>query len=171
MLEIDLGRIDEVARARRTRRLPAVLSRDEVRLVLAHLTGIHTLVAGLLYGGGLRLMEALRVRVKDIDFTRNAINVRQGKGDKDRIVMLPSTLKERLRVHLAAVYELHQRDLRNGMGAVELPNALARKKPGAERSWAWQYVFPSGRLSVDPRSGRRGRHHVSESSRRLSRVR
>jgi integron integrase len=164
VLQLDLGRVDEVVRARRTRRIPAVLTRDEVRLVLAHLDGTHALIAGLLYGGGLRLMEALRLRVKDLDFARNAVVVRQGKGDKDRVVMLPGTLKERLREHLASVRVLHERDLRNGLGAVELPNALARKKPGAERWWTWQYVFPSERLSTDPRSGRRGRHHVSESS-------
>jgi integron integrase len=164
VLQLDLGRVDEVVRARRTRRIPAVLTRDEVRLVLAHLDGTHALIAGLLYAGGLRLMEALRLRVKDLDFARNAVVVRQGKGDKDRVVMLPGTLKERLREHLASVRVLHERDLRNGLGAVELPNALARKKPGAERWWTWQYVFPSERLSTDPRSGRRGRHHVSESS-------
>lgn len=137
VLEVELGRIDEVVRARRTRRIPVVLSREEVRSVLAHLTGTHALIAGLLYGGGLRLMEALRLRVKDLDFERNAVVVRQGKGDKDRVVMLPGTLKERLREHLASVRALHERDLRSGFGAVELPNALARKKPGAERSWAW----------------------------------
>ena len=164
VLEMDLGRIDEVVRARRTRRIPLVLGREEVRLVLAHLTGTHALITGLLYGCGLRLMEALRLRVKDIDFARNAILVRQGKGDKDRVVMLPGTLRERLREHLGSVRVLHERDLGNGLGAAELPNALGRKKPGAERWWAWQYVFPSGRLSIDPRSGRRGRHHVSESS-------
>lgn len=117
--------------------------------MLAHLTGTHALIAGLLYGGGLRLMEALRLRVKDLDFERNAVVVRQGKGDKDRVVMLPGTLKERLREHLAAVRALHERDLRSGFGAVELPNALARKKPGAERSWAWQYVLVSSPTPMD----------------------
>jgi integron integrase len=121
-------------------------------------------VAGLLYGGGLRLLEALRLRVKDIDFERRSVVVRQGKGDKDRTTMLPERLREPLMAHLEKVRALHQRDLAGGFGAVERPHALARKKPGADKEWGWQYVFPSGRLSTDPRSRRRGRHHVSESS-------
>jgi integron integrase len=118
----------------------------------------------LLYGGGLRLREALRLRAKDVDFEMRAVTVRQGKGDKDRTTMLPDRLREPLSVHMEKVRALHRRDLAGGFGAVELPQALARKKPGAEREWGWQYVFPSGRLSTDPRSGRRGRHHLSESS-------
>ena len=164
VLRIDIGRVEEAVRARRSRRVPAVLSRDEVRAVMAHLTGVHELVAGLLYGGGLRLMEALRLRVKDLDFERRAVVVRQGKGNKDRTTMLPERLCAPLVRHLGRVRVLHRRDLASGLGAVELPHALARKKPGAEKEWSWQYVFPSERLSIDPRSGRRGRHHVSESS-------
>ncbi|HET7230941.1 MAG TPA: integron integrase [Longimicrobium sp.] len=164
VLRIDLPRIEEAVRARRSQRVPTVLTRDEVRAVLVQLDGVHALVAGLLYGGGLRLLEALRLRVKDIDFEKRSLVVRQGKGDKDRTTMLPERLREPLMEHLEKVRKLHQRDLDGGFGAVELPHALARKKPGAEKTWAWQYVFPSGRLSTDPRSGRRGRHHLSESS-------
>jgi integron integrase len=164
VLRIDLPRIEEAVRARRSPRVPTVLTRDEVRAVMAQLTGVHALVAGLLYGGGLRLLEALRLRVKDIDFERRAVVVRQGKGDKDRITMLPERLREPLIAHLEKVRALHRRDLDDGFGAVTLPHALARKKLGAEKEWGWQYVFPSGRLSTDPRSGRRGRHHLSESS-------
>ena len=164
VLRIDLPRIEDSVRARRSRRVPAVLTPDEVRALMTHLHGTHALVAGLLYGGGLRLLEALRLRVKDLDFARRAVVVRQGKGDKDRTTMLPDRLREPLATHLEAVKKLHARDLAGGFGAVELPHALARKKPGADRAWGWQYVFPSGRLSVDPRTGCRGRHHVSESS-------
>jgi integron integrase len=164
VLRIELPRIGEAVRARRSRRVPTVLTREEVRAVMAHLDGVHALVAGLLYGGGLRLLEGLRLRVKDIDFHRRAVTVRQGKGDKDRTTMLPERLREPLMAHLEKVRALHHRDLAAGLGAVSLPHALARKKPGADREWGWQYVFPSGRLSTDPRSGRRGRHHLSESS-------
>jgi integron integrase len=164
VLRIDLPRIEEAVRARRSRRVPTVLTRDEVRAVIGHLTGRHALVAGLLYGGGFRLLEALRLRAKDVDFEMRAVTVRQGKGDKDRTTMLPDRLREPLSAHMEKVRALHRRDLGGGFGAVGLPQALARKKPGAEREWGWQYVFPSGRLSTDPRSGRRGRHHLSESS-------
>lgn len=164
VLGIELPRIEEAVRARRSRRVPTVLTRDEVRAVIAQLDGVHALVAGLLYGGGLRLLEALRLRVKDIDFEKRTVVVRQGKGDKDRTTMLPERLREPLMAHLEQVRELHRRDLAEGLGAVALPHALDRKKPGAENAWGWQYVFPSGRLSTDPRSGRRGRHHLSESS-------
>jgi integron integrase len=144
VLRIDLPRIEEAVRARRSRRVPTVLTRDEVRAVMAHLDGVHALVAGLLYGGGLRLLEALRLRVKDIDFERRSVVVRQGKGDKDRTTMLPERLREPLMAHLEKVRALHRRDLADGFGAVALPHALARKKPGAEKEWGWQYVFPSG---------------------------
>jgi integron integrase len=164
VLRIDLPRIEDAVRARRSARVPTVLTRDEVRVVMAQLNGVHALVAGLLYGGGLRLLEALRLRVKDVDFDRRSVVVRQGKGDKDRTTMLPERLREPLMAHLENVRELHLRDLADGFGAVTLPHALARKKPGAENAWGWQYVFPSGRLSTDPRSGHRGRHHISESS-------
>jgi integron integrase len=148
VLQIDLPRIAEAVRARRPRRVPTVLTRSEVRDVMAQRDGVHALVAGLLYGGGLRLLEALRLRVKDIDFERRAVVVRQGKGDKDRTTMLPERLREPLMAHLEKVRALHQRDLAGGFGAVELPHALARKKPSADREWGWQYVFPSGRLST-----------------------
>jgi integron integrase len=164
VLEQPLGRIEGVIRANRPKRLPVVLTRPEIQLVLAQLAGVHRLVARLLYGSGLRLLESLRLRVKDVDFSRNEITVRQGKGDKDRRTMLPEAVKPDLRAHLDAVRLLHQKDLDRGGGRVELPNALDRKLPGAAAEWKWQYVFPSPVLSVDPRSGIRRRHHLHEGS-------
>jgi len=164
VLGIELPRIEEAVRPRRSRRVPTVVTRNDVRATVEQLDGVHALVAGLLYGGGLRLLEALRLRVKDVDFETRTVVVRQGKGDKDRTTMLPERLREPLMAHLEQVRELHRRDLADGFGAVALPNALSRKKPGADKAWGWQYVFPSGRMSTDPRSGRRGRHHLSESS-------
>lgn len=163
-LQMELGALGEFPRAARTRRLPVVLTREEVRLVLAELHGSHRLLGELLYGTGMRLMEALRLRVKDIDFAAGHILVRQGKGDKDRHVQLPEALRERLSNHLMRVRALHNDDLALGHGAVWLPNALAAKYPGAPRQWAWQYVFPAGKLSVDPQSGVLRRHHLHESS-------
>ncbi len=151
-------------RARKPKRLPTVLSRQEVQTLLAHLSGVHLLLAQLLYGSGLRLMEGLRLRVQDLDFTYHTITVRDGKGEKDRITMLPLTLVEPLRKHLEEVRRLHQQDLAQGYGAVYLPEALARKYPNAEREWAWQWVFPSPRLSADPRAGVIRRHHLDPSS-------
>jgi integron integrase len=121
-------------------------------------------MASLLYGAGLRLMECVRLRVKDIDFARCQITVREGKGGKDRVTMLPRSLAEPLRLHLARVRSLHEQDLREGCGEAILPHALARKYPNAGREWGWQYVFPSVRRSVDPRTGRECRHHVLETS-------
>ncbi len=124
--------------------------------------GTHALIARLLYGTGVRLMEGLRLRVKDIDFTRGQIVVRAGKGENDRVTVLPETLREGLRAHLHRVRELHDKDLAAGQGEVWLPKALAVKYPHAPHEWAWQWVFPSAELSTDPRSGRRRRHHVSD---------
>ena len=160
-----IGRpLDQLAlvRARRPVRLPVVLTRDEARRVLAELSGVHRIIAQLLYGSGLRILEALRLRVKDIDFARNELTVREGKGDKDRLTMLPSAVKPALGVHLDEVKNLHDRDLRAGNGHVYLPTALAVKYPGAAAEWRWQYVFPSGKLSTDPRSGAVRRHHLHE---------
>jgi integron integrase len=148
--------------ARRGARLPEVLSRQEAQALLAQLKGTHALIGRLLYGSGLRLMEGLRLRVKDIDFARGQIVVRAGKGDKDRVTMLPEALREALQAHLHRVRQLHEKDGAAGNGEVWLPKALAVKYPHAPREWAWQWVFPSAELSSDPRSGRRRRHHVSD---------
>lgn len=151
-----------IVRANRPRRLPVVLTREEVRRLLAELSGTNRLVAQLLYGGGLRVMEAARLRVKDVDFGRSEIVVRDGKGFKDRVTVLPEAVREPLRAHLAGVREGHERDVRRGAGRVYLPGALAAKYPGADRDWVWQYAFPSPRESTDPRSGAVRRHHLNE---------
>ena len=150
--------------AKRPERLPVVLTRDEVRAVMSHLDGVHRLAAGLMYGSGLRLMETLRLRVKDIDFGQNHLVVREGKGDKDRVTVLPATLVDALRLQIAAVCVLHRQDLADGYGRVHLPHALAIKYPDADRSPGWQYVFPSPKRAVDPRSGVIRRHHLAESA-------
>jgi integron integrase len=156
------ARIDAL-RAKTAQRLPTVLSQAEVQALLEVLSGTHQLVARLLYGSGLRLMEALRLRVKDIDFEQHQIIVRAGKGERDRDTILPDTLRQPLKKHLQGVKALHQKDLAAGHGDVYLPYALERKYPNANREWGWQYVFPSHRLSVDPRSGKIRRHHLDES--------
>ncbi len=160
VLGAELPWLGGVTAAKASRRLPVVLTRDEVRAALDRTTGTPGLILRLLYGTGLRVMECLRLRVKDIDFARREIVVREGKGSKDRVTMLPETLVAPLREHLARVRLLHERDLREGYGEVHLPHALARKYPNAGREWAWQYVFPSARLSADPRSGAVRRHHA-----------
>ena len=141
-----------------------MLTREEVRRVLAHLQGTHLSMAQLLYGSGLRLMECLRLRVKDVDFAQQQILVRDGKGQKDRVTMLPVTLVDVLQAHLVGVQQQHKADLALGYGCVYLPNALDRKYPNACTEWIWQYVFPASRLSVDPRSGVIRRHHANEST-------
>ena len=158
----ELERLDGFEPAKRGARLPEVLSRAEVQSVLKHLVGTQGLIGRLLYGTGMRLLEGLRVRVKDVDFARNQIVVRAGKGDKDRVTMLPESLQEELRAHLHRVRELHEQDVRAGFGEVWLPKALAVKYPRAARQWGWQWVFPSAEMSVDPVSGARRRHHVSD---------
>jgi integron integrase len=162
VLGIDLPWLDNVERAKAPKRLPVVLTRAEVQAVLTRLEGTHWLVASLLYGTGLRIMEAVRLRVKDVDFARHEILVRDGKGFKDRVTMLPSTLSAPLKAHLQRVKALHQQDLEAGFGAVYLPYALDKKYPNAGRDWAWQYVFPSANLSVDPRSSETRRHHIQD---------
>lgn len=139
-----------------------VLTVSEVQSVLAELSGTHALIASLLYGGGLRLMEAVRLRVKDVDFERHEIVVREGKGFKDRVTMLPEVAVTRLKVHLAKIKLVHEEDLAQGFGEVYLPFALEKKYRNAAREWGWQYVFPSRQLSVDPRSGKTRRHHLDE---------
>jgi integron integrase len=153
----------DAVRAKPSQHLPAVLTKDEVRQVIAQISGIHQLQAKLLYGSGLRLLECLRLRVKDLDFERRAIIVRDTKGDQDRVTMLPDSLVAPLEEHLLRVKRLHEQDLAQGYGAVYLPDALERKYPNASREWLWQYVFPSDQLSVDPRSGETRRHHLDES--------
>jgi integron integrase len=164
VLNVDLPWIDNVVRAHRPKRLPTVLSQSEAQRVIAHLDGVHWLIGALLYGSGLRLMEGLRLRVKDVDLVRRRIIVRNGKGAKDRATVLPATLVEPLRIHLEKVRLLHDRAVNSGVGGVELPYALARKYPKAHLQWAWQYVFPATRYTIDPRSGSQRRHHVHEES-------
>ena len=163
VLEQELPWLDEVVRARRPQRLPIVLTRDEVRTVLERLDGAPRLMALLLYGAGLRLLECAQLRVKDLDFTTNAIVIRSGKGARDRVTMLPAAAKPGLLRHLEAMRRQHERDVRRGAGWVELPDALARKYPNAGRTWGWQWIFPATRLYVDRVTGQRRRHHLHES--------
>ncbi|MDP3584390.1 MAG: integron integrase [Thiobacillus sp.] len=162
VLERDMPWLEDVERAKTPKRLPVVLTQEETQAVLSRLKGTHWLVAGLLYGSGLRIMEALRLRVKDLEFKRGEILVREGKGFKDRVTMLPAMLVEPLKAHLKQVRALHEQDVAEGYGEVYLPYALDRKYPSAGRDWGWQYVFPSKNRSVDPRSGVVRRHHVQE---------
>jgi integron integrase len=162
VLELDLPWLENVAQAKAPKRLPVVLTEQEVEAVLSRLKGTHWLVSGLLYGAGLRIMEALRLRVKDIEFSRGEILVREGKGFKDRVTMLPAVLVDPLKAHLKQVRDLHEQDVAEGYGEVYLPYALDRKYPNAERDWGWQYVFPSKNRGVDPRSGVVRRHHVQD---------
>lgn len=155
--------MDEIRRAKRPERLPSVLSREETRILLAEMTGVCWLQASLLYGAGLRLLECLRLRVRDIDLARREILVRHGKGGKDRRTMLPVSLEAPLRAQLSEAMRVHERDLTLGFGAVWLPDALARKYPSAPREWGWQYVFPASQRSIDPRTGVERRHHLDES--------
>ncbi len=164
VLQLELPWLDKVQQAKTPKRLPVVLSQVEVQKILANLDGTHHLIVSLLYGTGMRILEALRLRVKDIDFNRKEILIRDGKGFKDRVTMLPMSLIKPLQAHLLKVDALHKKDLATGFGSVYLPNALAKKYPYAARDWAWQYVFPSGKLSVDPRveGGETRRHHVQD---------
>lgn len=162
VLKLDLPWLDEVVRAKKPSRLPVVLSLAEVQQILAQLEGEVGLVANLLYGSGMRLMEVMRLRVKDIDFTRGEILVRDGKGMKDRVTVLPRCLIERLKQHLVLVRARHNAELKEGRSDVYLPFALERKYPNGPWDWRWQYVFPAAGLSVDPRSGKVRRHHLDE---------
>ncbi len=164
VLERKLEWLKDVVRAKRPRSLPVVLSRDEVRAVLDRLQGPHHLAACLMYGAGLRLMECLRLRVKDIDFQQRIVFVRRGKGGKDRSTVLPDGLVQPLQQQLNRAARIHQSDLLAGCGAVYLPTALARKYPNAPTEWIWQWLFPSRVRSVDPRSGHERRHHLHEAS-------
>ncbi len=162
VLEQELPWLENIERAIKPKRLPTVLTKKEVERLLACLDGSSWLIASLLYGSGMRLMEVLRLRVKDLDADRRQVIIRDGKGHKDRATMLAQSLVDPLRVHMQKVRSLHQLDLKAGYGAVYLPYALERKYPNAAKEWGWQYVFPSGKRSVDPVSGRIGRHHINE---------
>jgi integron integrase len=160
VLKQDIGWLGEVVRAKQPHRVPVVLTQDEVAAVLRHLSGTTLIMATLLYGSGLRLMECLRLRVKDVDFFYNQIVVRDGKGRRDRVTMLPQNIKMPLQRHLQDVHQLHAQDLQAGAGHVYLPYALERKYPHASHEWVWQYVFPAAQPSRDPRTGIVRRHHV-----------
>jgi integron integrase len=162
VLKQDIGFVD-ITWAQRPKHLPTVMTKAEVQAVLHHCSGIYQLVASLLYGSGLRLKEGLRLRVKDLDFSQHLIGVRDAKGFESRVTMLPERLVEPLQAPLLGVKQRHQQDLEQGYGSVELPYALARKYPNADRQWIWQYVFPSDQFSRDPRSGVVRRHHLHES--------
>ena len=162
VMKTELGDLSKTVRAKRGQRLPVVLSPEEVQSLFKNVKGLSLLILQLLYGSGLRLLELARLRVKDIDFGQNLIFVRGGKGDKDRTTILPQTVKSILEKHLDGTKKLHDRDLAGGYGEVYLPDALERKYPNAAKEWGWQYVFPAPKLSVDPRSGKIRRHHITE---------
>jgi integron integrase len=164
VLKKELPYVANIERAQKPKRLPTVFTRDEAKRIVSRLSGTHGLVAALLYGSGLRLMECLRLRVKDVDFTYGQIMVRDGKGEKDRVTMLPESLKQTLEVHLKRVKSIHEEDLKAGCGEVYLPYALVKKYPRAAKEWGWQYVFPAASLSLDPRTGRKRRHHISDNA-------
>jgi integron integrase len=163
VLRVELGWLEDVVRAKKPRRLPVVLTREEVRRVLDHLRGSPRLMATLLYGSGLRLMECCRLRVKDVDFGAQQLLVRAGKGNKDRITLLPRALQPELRTHIEGVRRQHQADLARDAGWVELPGALGRKYPNAGREWPWQWVFPATRTYLHRKTGQHRRHHLHES--------
>ncbi len=164
VLNQPLGDITSTVRAKKPQKIPSVLSRAEIASILLELQGTHKLIASLLYGSGLRIMETLKLRIKDINFEYACIQVNDAKGAKDRVVVFPEILHHSMDVHLAQVKLIHQSDLLHGNGKVYLPGALARKYPGAAKSWSWQYVFPSQRISKDPRSNFIGRHHINPST-------
>jgi len=164
VLGMDIEWLDDVERAKKPDRLPVVFTREEARSVLNNLTGDKWLMASLLYGSGMRLLECLRLRVKDIDFGYRQITVRDGKGGKDRVTMLPEIVIEPLHRHLVYVKTLHDQDLKAGFGDVYLPFALDKKYPNAGREWRWQYIFPAAKRSIDPRSGAERRHHIGETA-------
>jgi integron integrase len=162
VLEREIGLLEDVVRAKRPVRLPVVLTRDEARRLFARMDGVVLLACRLLYGSRLRLLECLNLRVKDIEFERNEITVRDGKGQKDRVTMLPASCKQPLLDHLAKVRGLYENDIRRGLGRAPLPGALARKYPNADRQWGWQYVFPASSHYTDRHTGVRHRHHLHE---------
>ena len=161
-MQREIGDLGPYIRAKRTEKIPVVLSRQEVRLILNQMQGAYKLMAALMYGSGLRLMECIRLRIKDVDFKYHCLTVRDGKGNKDRITMLPQTLDEPLKIQINKVKNIHKQDLRDGFGSVYLPYALSRKYKSADTAWQWQYVFPASQISFDPRNNVRRRHHISE---------
>jgi integron integrase len=163
VLNLEVAEVNAI-RAKRTQYLPTVLTPQEARAVIQNIGGVQQLVVKLLYGGGLRLCEGLRLRVKDVDFAQHQILVRDGKGSKDRVTMLPNSVTEELRDHLVHVQRQHAQDLGRGFGAVPLPYALDRKYPNANRDWVWQFIFPSSQIAKDPRGELMCRHHLHESS-------
>ena len=163
ILKIELPELNGIERAKKGKRLPVVFTDAEAKEVLSNMKGANRLMASLLYGTGMRLSEVLRLRVKDVIFSRNEIIVREGKGNKDRVTLLPESLISPLKVQIDRVKALHQQDLLDGYGEVYLPDALERKYPNAPKSIGWQYVFPSPHISKDPRSGKMQRHHIHES--------
>jgi integron integrase len=163
VLEQELPWLDGIVRAKTPERLPVVLTRDEVRAVIQHLDGPPRLMAILLYGAGLRLLECAHLRIKDVDFATHRIVVRAGKGDRDRVTMLPDAVTPALARHLQFVKQQHEADLMHGAGWVELPSALGRKYPNAGREWTWQWVFPATRIYFHRETGQRRRHHLHES--------
>ena len=162
VLGVELPWLDEIRKAKKPLRLPTVLSQSEVRALLAHIEGTHGLIARLLYGTGMRLMEGMRLRVKDLDLERREVLVRHGKGGRDRVTVLPEALVPTLRDHLARVREWFLADRNDELPGVELPHAYGRKNPNAGKLWGWQWVFPARELSVDPRTNVRRRHHMHE---------
>lgn len=164
VLDKPLGELQSLVRAKKPKRLPVVLSQQEVAGLLSHLTEVHWLIGCLMYGSGLRLMESIRLRIKDVDFSHRALFIRDGKGGKDRVVTLADELLIPLTRHIKTVRTLHERDLSEGFGHVYLPFALAKKYPNAAREWGWQYIFPAQRRSIDPRSNVERRHHINETS-------
>lgn len=164
VLKINLPWLEDFTPAKKSERVPVVLTKDEVKIILDQLKDVNWLIANLLYGSGLRLIEALRLRVKDLDFGFRQIVVRDGKGGNDRFTIMPTKLIEPLQNQIEKVKKLHDKDLRSGLGRVEMPFALAKKYPNAESEFCWQYVFPSKSLSKNPRTGKNGRHHISPAS-------
>jgi integron integrase len=163
VLNRKIGDLGEVIRARKPKRLPVVMTREEVKLVLSHLKGDRWLMANIMYGAGLRVRECLRLRIQDVDLAASQILVRDGKGFKDRITMLPNVIKRPLLEHLEVVKKIHERDSAEGYGRVQMPYALARKYPNAATAWNWQWVFPQENRWVNKRAGQQGRHHIDES--------
>ncbi|HTR82539.1 MAG TPA: integron integrase [Bacteroidota bacterium] len=164
ILKIDLGQLGHIVRSHKPRRLPTVFSRNEIDELLRHFSGVQWLVAAILYGSGLRLLECLHLRIKDVDFAQNQIVVREGKGNVDRITVLPGAVKEKLKNQIRKVKMLHDDDVEAGFGEVKLPYAIDRKYPNAAKELGWQFVFPSSRRSKDPQSGKIFRHHLDEST-------
>ena len=162
LLRQNVNQIGDYVRAKRSQKIPVVLSKDETQLLFKHLSGVYKLIAGLLFGSGLRIMECMRLRIKDVDFKYRCITVRDGKGQKDRVTILPDKIVPRLKLQIEKAKIIHQQDVNDGHGAVYLPFAIERKYKNAAKDWRWQYVFPAPQLSIDPRTGIKRRHHLSE---------